>query len=142
MSEKLEKVFALKKEGANCAQAVACAFCEDFGIKQEDMMRTSSMFGGGMCVGEVCGAASGAMMILGFKHGSAKFDDKEGKKRAKIKGREFMQRFRDTFGMVRCQNLLGCDVNTPEGMEQVKDTKKVRCKQTITAAVTILEELL
>ncbi len=140
MSEKLEKMFAIKKEGANCAQAVACAFCEDYGMSREDMMRTATMLGGGMCVGEVCGAAVGGMLVLGLKYGSERADDKENKKACKAKGREYMQRFRDTFGMVRCQNLLGHDINTPEGMEAVKETKKVKCKATLTTAVQLLEE--
>ncbi len=141
MSEKLEKMFAIKKAGANCAQAVACAFCEDYGIKQEDMMRISATLGAGMCVGEVCGAASGAMLIMGLKYGSGNPDDKEARKLSKAKGREFMQRFRDEFGMVRCQNLLGHDINTPEGMELAKDAKKTVCTKTLTTAVNLLEEL-
>ncbi len=142
MSEKLEKMFAIKKSGANCAQAVACAFSEDYGVSTADMMRTSACFGAGMCMGEVCGAASGAMIILGLKYGSALPDDKEARKLSKAKGREFMQSFRDTFGMIRCQNLLGHDINTPEGMEQAKDTKKARCRETLTTAVQLLEKML
>ncbi len=140
MSEKLEKMFAIKKEGANCAQAVACAFCEDYGVSRDDMMRTCATMGAGLCIGEVCGAAVGGMVILGLKYGSTKADDKEARKICKQKGREYMQRFRDTFGMVRCQNLLGHDINTPEGMEQAKDIKKVRCKETLSTAVKLLEE--
>ncbi len=140
MSEKLEKMFAIKKAGANCAQAVACAFCEDYGVSEADMMRMSATMGAGMCVGEVCGAAVGGMIILGLKYGSVDASDKESKKICKQKGREYMQRFRDTFGMVRCQNLLGHDINTPEGMELAKDTKKTRCRETLTTAVKLLEE--
>ncbi len=142
MSDKLEQMFAIKKEGANCAQAVACAFCEDFGMSKEQMMLVSSTLGAGMCVGEVCGAASGAMLVLGLKYGSAKADDKEAKKLVKAKGREFMKSFHQAFGAVRCESLLGHDINTPEGMELVKGIKKERCKATLTTAVQLLEKML
>ncbi len=134
-------MFAIKKEGANCAQAVACAFCEDYGVSREDMMRITATMGAGMCLGEVCGAATGGMIIVGLKYGSSMVGDKEAIKLSKQKGREYMMRFRDTFGMVRCQNLLGGhDINTPEGMELAKDSKKTRCRETLTTAVKLLEE--
>lgn len=36
MSKKVEMALANNKKGYNCAQAVACAFSEEFGIKEED----------------------------------------------------------------------------------------------------------
>ena len=36
MSKKVEQAMAFHDKGYNCAQAVACSFCEEFGIDQED----------------------------------------------------------------------------------------------------------
>ena len=35
MSTKVEKALELHDKGYNCAQAVACSFCEEFGVDQE-----------------------------------------------------------------------------------------------------------
>ena len=54
-------------EGYNCAQAVACAFCDLTGLDQETTARLSSSFGGGMGrMREVCGTVSGALLVLGL----------------------------------------------------------------------------
>ena len=61
-----EKAAELFLEGYNCAQAVFGAFCEDYGIDFETGMRLTSSMGGGMGrLREVCGAFSGAVMVLG-----------------------------------------------------------------------------
>ena len=48
MSTKAEKAIAFHDKGYNCAQAVACSFCEEFGIDQEEMFRIAEGFGFGM----------------------------------------------------------------------------------------------
>ena len=48
MSTKVEKALELHGKGYNCAQAVACSFCEKFGVDQETMFKISEGFGFGM----------------------------------------------------------------------------------------------
>ena len=48
MSTKVEKALELHDKGYNCAQAVACSFCEEFGVDQETMFKISEGFGFGM----------------------------------------------------------------------------------------------
>ena len=53
------------KKGYNCAQAVVCAYCDAFGMKEEDAFRIAEGFGGGMGgLGETCGAVTGMYMVL------------------------------------------------------------------------------
>lgn len=53
------------KKGYNCSQAIVCAYCEAFGMKEEDAFRVSEGFGGGMGgLGETCGAVTGMYMVL------------------------------------------------------------------------------
>ena len=47
MSTKVEKALELHGKGYNCAQAVACSFCEEFGVDQETMFKISEGFGFG-----------------------------------------------------------------------------------------------
>ena len=57
MSTKVEKALELHDKGYNCAQAVACSFCEEFGVDQETMFKISEGFGFGMGMMDTCGAA-------------------------------------------------------------------------------------
>ena len=59
MSTKAEKAIAFHDKGYNCAQAVACSFCKEFGVDEEEMFRIAEGFGLGMGMMEVCGALSG-----------------------------------------------------------------------------------
>ena len=55
--------------GYNCAQSVAMALSERVGLKEEDAKALANPFGGGFCrLREVCGAVSGMLMIIGYKH--------------------------------------------------------------------------
>ncbi len=140
MSEKVENALAFKKEGANCAQAVACIFCEEYAISREDMIRLCAPLGGGFCSGEICGAMAGAMLIVGLKYGEGTAHDKEKKALIKQKSSALMRRFQEEFGKVRCLDILGVNVNTPEGLKAAKPLMDTTCIHLITRSVEILEE--
>ena len=62
MSTKAEQAIAFHDQGYNCAQAVACSFCEEFGVDREEMFKIAEGFGFGMGIMDMCGALSGMMM--------------------------------------------------------------------------------
>ena len=45
IQEKCEKAVAKKHSGYNCAQAVACTFCEEAGLDDETMRNLMQGFG-------------------------------------------------------------------------------------------------
>ena len=45
MSTKAEHATKLHENGCNCAQAVACSFCREFGIDENEMFRIAEGFG-------------------------------------------------------------------------------------------------
>lgn len=49
----------------NCAQAVLIPFAGEIGITREQAAGLAEHFGGGMGVGSVCGAVTGALMAMG-----------------------------------------------------------------------------
>ena len=68
-------------KGYNCAQAVACAFCDVTGYDIDAMARMASSFGGGLGrLREVCGTVSGAALVLGIVEGYSEPGDMEAKK--------------------------------------------------------------
>lgn len=131
-------------QGFSCSQAVAAAFAAEFGLDAATMLRVSAMFGGGIArSGDTCGAASGALMVLGLQYGATQ-PDPAAKERAYEHGREFIARFRARNGAVDCRDLLGHDFATPEGRAAIKELKVTRaiCPGLVASAVEILEEML
>ena len=55
---RIEKAVALFKEGFNCSQSVVAAFADKYGFTQEQALKMSASFGGGIGrMRETCGAA-------------------------------------------------------------------------------------
>ena len=75
-----ERALALFKEGFSCSQAVAAVFAEEHGLAVETALRLSQGFGGGMArMADTCGAVTGAILVLGLKHGRTRAADDEAK---------------------------------------------------------------
>ena len=67
MTKRVEEAVNNKKNGCNCAQAVACAFCDYAGISEDEMKKITQGFAVGMGTMEgSCGAIAGAAVVLGM----------------------------------------------------------------------------
>jgi C_GCAxxG_C_C family probable redox protein len=131
-------------EGYNCSQSALSAFAEDLGLPLDAALRLAAPFGGGIGrEGEVCGAASGALMALGLRYGNAAAD-KAAKEQAYAIAAEFVRRFEDRTGGLRCRDLIQADMSTPEGLADARERKvfTTLCPGFVAAAVGIAEELL
>ncbi len=104
--------------GFNCAQSVFSAFAGRFKVSSEFALRLTAPFGAGMArQGEVCGALTGALMVLGLQYGQAR---PEGKEQTYCIARGFMDGFQQRHGSLLCRELLGYDISTPDGLEAAK----------------------
>ena len=64
---KLELAMNYHDRGYNCAQAVALPFCEEMGLDEATVKRTTEGFGAGMGGRtQTCGALSGAVFVAGM----------------------------------------------------------------------------
>ena len=107
VSDHAERARALFEEGYNCAQAVFCAFTDETGMDFDAAARLASSFGGGLGrLREVCGAVSGAAMVLGCTKGYADPKDAEAKKAHYALVRDFADRFKAEEGTIICRELL------------------------------------
>ncbi len=60
----------------NCAQSVLTAFAEDLELKEDSSFKIALAFGGGLAGNKnICGALTGAMMVLGMKCGISENDE-------------------------------------------------------------------
>lgn len=75
--DNIKKAVELFGQGYLCSQAVFAAFAEQFGITEKQALKIGGCFGGGMTKGEVCGACTGALMVLGMKYGQVDLNDKK-----------------------------------------------------------------
>jgi C_GCAxxG_C_C family probable redox protein len=131
--------------GFSCSQAVLSAFSEGLGLDKETALKISTAFGGGMAsMGLTCGAVTGALMVIGAKHGRAEAADDDAKEKTYEISREFVRRFTDRHGSIVCRELLGVDISTPEVKKRASDKGlfETLCPAYVRTAAEILEEIL
>ena len=131
------------KQGYNCAQAVLSAYCQNFGLDRETAIKLTAPFGGGIAaIGEVCGAVSGAVMVIGLGCGSFDVGNPESKERAYRVTREFLKKFKEKNHSILCRNLIGMDISTPAGIAKARKEGVFTeiCPKFVRDASEILEE--
>lgn len=140
---KQETAFDLFKSNFNCAQSVFAAFSEDYDLPKELALKISSGLGGGVRCGEVCGAATGAVLVIGLSCGHYVLGDLEAKEHVAGETAEFMKRFKEKGGSCICRELLGIDISTPENRMKAKEMGlfSTVCQDLVENAVEILEDM-
>jgi len=145
MSTKPDQAAALYKEGFNCAQAVFATYAEEYGIDRTAALKVACGFGAGMGRRqEVCGAVSGAILLIGSKYGKTMKDDKPANELTYKLVRELSEQFCTRHGSVSCRELLGCNLQTPEGQQFFREHnfQDLKCARYVHDAADMVESLL
>ena len=117
----------------NCCESVIMMVDEKHLLPGFDAaaMRIASNLGGGIAGwGEICGAVSGAAMVLGLAYGTdgdeakTTFDDMRTRERKLMQ--EFLKSFEERWGHLGCCALLGCTDCTPEA--RTKHAEELKAK--------------
>lgn len=142
-ADKAEQYF---RDGYNCAQAVLLAFADVTGLEDDVAARLASSFGGGLGrLREVCGAVSGAAMVLGLARGCSDPADMQAKSRHYHLVQALARDFREQNGSIICRELLG-GVPVREGKDPEARTadyyRKRPCPQLVRQAAQTAEQLL
>lgn len=134
--------------GYGCAQSVLVSFAQDFGLEEELALRISTGFGSGMgrmC--EVCGALTGAFMVIGLKYGKVITDGSrygtDTETTYKLVA-QLARRFAEKNGSIYCRDLIGHDLSDPEERAKVVQLGlfKTTCHKCVVDAVDLLEEII
>lgn len=143
-AEHKERAVQYFTEHLHCSQSILAAFSEECGITEEQAFRLGSCFGSGMRKGDVCGACTGALMVLGLMYGETHAGDQEGRQRTNELNDLMMERFSEVNGSYLCNDLLGCDIRTPEGVQYARDNHLFTefCPKMVASAVEILEKII
>lgn len=146
MKTKGEKARELFLKGYNCSQAVFGAYCEDFGLDFEQGMLLSGGFGGGFARRrEVCGAVSGATMVISLARGYSIPLDENAKKRLYAELREFYDMYEAECGSIICRELLGLNekVSSPVPEARTQEYYKKRpCADLVEISANMTEKFL
>ena len=107
-------------------------------------VRIAAAFGGGMGkTGDTCGAVTGALMVIGLKYGSADFRNTDAEIETYEIARTFIEKFRSRNKSTICRDLIGFDINSPNGNK--KDKERIimsKCPNYVRDAAEIIEEIL
>lgn len=131
-------------DGYSCSQTILTTYCERYGVDHLTGVKMAAGFGAGMQKAKTCGAVTGGVMVLGLHFGTDTSMTSAGRKPVYSAVIDFMKRFEELNDTLSCGELLGCDVNTPEGMQTAveKDLFRTVCPKFVKDAATILDRML
>lgn len=114
--------------GLYCAECVVHALAKAQGIESDVLPRMATGFCSGMArTCGPCGALTGAVMGVGLSLG--RNSSGETVQAAYAVTQKLIQEFESEFGARNCDDLLGCDLATPEGQARFKEEKlHERCR--------------
>lgn len=114
MKTRVEETIKRHDIGYNCAQAVACTYCDLVGVDEEMMFRIIEAFGAGMGGLEgTCGALSGACALAGMKASTGNLEKPNSKAASYKLSKEILKQFKEQNGSVICKELKGIATGTP-----------------------------
>lgn len=127
--------------GFNCGQSVLEAFRDLTGLTEAQCRGIATGLGGGFRSGSICGAASGAVLVLGMLHPHDTENMAQKAETAKLV-KEFVARFKAQF-----EDKLDCgDLLSAKGLQGTPEVAELgaekHCEMLIISAVSILYDYL
>ncbi len=106
MDNRIQKTIELHDKGYNCAQAVACAYCDLVGVDEKTALCATEAFGAGMGgMQATCGAVSGAVFLAGMKNADGMVGAPKSKGRTYQLSKAIVDTFQQQNGTVVCKEL-------------------------------------
>ena len=134
MESRITKADELHRRGYNCAQAVACTYCDLVGVDEAEAFRGMEAFGRGMGgMATTCGAISGAVYLAGLVASDGALDAPASKRESYKLSEQIVSSFAEKNGAVTCHELKGIDCD--HGMLR-------SCPGCIEDACAIVEQIL
>jgi len=145
ITSKAEEAYASFISGFSCSQAVLASFSEELGMDKETAYRISCGFGAGIArSGNICGAVSAALMVIGLMYGKATPEDDAAREKTYALVQEFLKSYTALHGSVMCPDLLGYDMRDPVQFAKAKKANVAArlCPGLTKDAVIVLEKVL
>ncbi len=145
MTTSIDQAVMLFQQGFICSQAVLAAYAPNLDLPYETALKIAAGFGGGMGrSGEVCGAVSGAIMVIGLHTGLIEPGNSAAKENTYALTQQLIAQFKERHGSISCRDLLGCDLGQPEGLQHAREAQLFtrRCPQFVRDAAEIVSALI
>ena len=113
MESRIKKTIELHDKGYNCAQAVACAYCDLVGVDEKTALCATEAFGAGMGgLQATCGAVSGAVFLAGMKNADGNVDAPKSKGATYKLSKSIVEAFQKKNGTIICKELKAINPET------------------------------
>ncbi len=118
----------LYKEDWNCAEHMLVGANHAYSLGLDDKaLKLAAGFGGGMAIGSVCGALTGAIMVLGMLFVNERAHESE---KIKELTTELLDRYKQAMGDIDC---------TP--LKEKYRNDEIKCRNVILEAAKILDDI-
>ena len=145
MSERVEQAVNLFVDGYSCAQSILAVYGPSLGVEKNAALRLAAPLGGGLSRTDgPCGAATGALLVLGLKFGHSHPEDEESAERIRNLTQDYLSRYDERKGSTMCTDILGHNLSLPGVPEKVKEGQLAAetCPDVVRTAAQLLEEYL
>lgn len=136
-----QEAVELGRAGCSCSQAVLLAMARRRGWDEAEALRTAAGLAGGMGRGEVCGAVSAGVLILGRVLGSGQVGDGRVEMRMRLAVEELMERFSEAQGSILCRELTA-GINLKDFEATARLRQSGRPEVMIATVAGIVEDML
>lgn len=107
--DRKEQALAFHKKGYNCAQSVACSFCEALGTDMETTFKLAEPLGFGMGCMETCGAVSAMGLVIGMKMSDGNLEEPKTKKECYKMMKQLIEEFKEMNSSIVCSEIKGIE---------------------------------
>jgi len=108
METRIAETMKKHDKGYNCAQAVACTYCDLVGVDEAIMFRMTEALGAGMGgMQATCGALSGACVLAGLKRSTGNLEKPDSKAASYQLSKEMVRQFEEKVGSCVCKEIKG-----------------------------------
>jgi len=143
--KKTDTALASFKSGFTCSSAVFSAFSDELGLDGKTAKKIACGFGAGISKsGNICGAVSGAIMVIGLRYGKTRVGDDATTDQTRLLVSEFLEEFTRRHGSVNCTELLGYNLGNAGEFQKAREKRLfvTKCPELVRDAAAILEEIL
>jgi len=133
------------EKGFHCAPAVLSTYSEQFGLEEALALKIACGFGAGIGrMGKTCGAVTGALMVIGLKHGQVNLADEESSQRTYTLVKKFIDRFTAIHISIECKELIDYDLSDSGELSLARESGvfKNKCPSFVYDSACILEDVL
>lgn len=142
--DRVEEALSLMQEYGSCCTGVLAAYAPELGMKKDLAAAVGRGMAGGIGgMGHVCGAVSGAAMVIGLKTTSEdNIRDMKAGYETMETVKKFIARFEEKHSSINCRDLIGHDISTREkSAVAMEENAFANCPKFVESAVTILDDI-